>query len=206
MRFLMDLIGSLQKSGMISVARMCVTCRFLRPDAQRGEDSSHYCALLDVPLAGSELRTDCPEHELAASSVLGTLMTALRWPSSSLGLDLARVTHRCSWLVRRRHRRRPPARADPPLRSSPLRRQFPQWTTARHHGHPDAPKPSGARPNARLLYDFEVEYRRQGWGDPAYVHDEERELFRFRDGRFAFSREHADWALLRKRGWLRGRE
>jgi DNA-binding MarR family transcriptional regulator len=67
MRFLMNLIGSLQKSGMISVARMCVTCRFFRPDARPGEDSSHHCALLDVPLAGSELRTDCPEHELAAS-------------------------------------------------------------------------------------------------------------------------------------------
>ena len=67
MRFLMNLIGSLQKSGTISVARMYVTCRFFRPDAHPGEDSSHHCALLDVPLAGSELRTDCPEHELAAS-------------------------------------------------------------------------------------------------------------------------------------------
>ena len=67
MRFLIDLIGSLQKSSMISVARMCVTCRFFRPDAHPGEDSSHHCGLLDVPLAGSELRTDCPEHELAAS-------------------------------------------------------------------------------------------------------------------------------------------
>jgi hypothetical protein len=45
----------------------------------------------------------------------------------------------------------------------------------------------------------------QGWGaDPALVRDEERDLFRFTDGRFAFSREHADWALLRKRGRLRG--
>jgi hypothetical protein len=60
--------------------------------------------------------------------------------------------------------------------------------------------------NARLLYDFEVECRRQGWGDPAFVHDEERGLFRFHDGRFAFSREHADWALLRKRGRLKGWE
>jgi DNA-binding MarR family transcriptional regulator len=67
MRFLMDLIGSLQKSGMISVARMCITCRFFRPDAHPSEDSSHHCALLDVPLAASELRIDCPEHELAAS-------------------------------------------------------------------------------------------------------------------------------------------
>jgi hypothetical protein len=57
--------------------------------------------------------------------------------------------------------------------------------------------------DARLLYDLELEYRKVDWGDPAYVHDEERELFRFHDGRFAFSREHADWALLRKRGRLK---
>ena len=34
--------------------------------------------------------------------------------------------------------------------------------------------------------------------------DEEKDLFRFRDGRFAFSREHADWVFLRKWGRLRG--
>jgi hypothetical protein len=37
--------------------------------------------------------------------------------------------------------------------------------------------------NARLLYYFEVECREQGWGDPAFVYDEEKDLFRFRDGR-----------------------
>jgi len=58
--------------------------------------------------------------------------------------------------------------------------------------------------DARLLYELEVEYGKVGWGDAAYVHDEERGLLRFRDGRFAFSREHADWALLRKRGRLKG--
>src|ERR671911_1858362 len=57
---------------------------------------------------------------------------------------------------------------------------------------------------ARTYYDFEVECREQGWGDPAFFYDEEKELFRFTDGRFAFSREHADWALLRKRGRARG--
>ena len=62
------------------------------------------------------------------------------------------------------------------------------------------------RREAELLYDMEIEFRKVGWGDPAFVHDEERELFRFRDGRFAFSREHADWALLRKRGRLKGWE
>ena len=72
-----------------------------------------------------------------------------------------------------------------------------------------APKRSEAeqrKVDARLLYDLEVEYRKIGWGDPAYVHDEERKLFRIHDGRFAFSREHADWELLRKRGRLRGYE
>jgi hypothetical protein len=58
-----------------------------------------------------------------------------------------------------------------------------------------------------LLHDFELEARRQGFlADPAYVYDEEHDLFAFRDGRFAFSREHADWTLLKKRGRLKGFE
>ena len=64
MRFLMRLIGSLQRSGVITVARMCVTCRFFQPDIHQDADSPHHCGLLDVPLAGSDLRIDCPEHEL----------------------------------------------------------------------------------------------------------------------------------------------
>lgn len=68
MAFLMRLITSLQSSGAISVARMCVTCRFFRRDVHPGDDSPHHCGLLDVPLAGSDLRLDCPEHELAGKS------------------------------------------------------------------------------------------------------------------------------------------
>jgi hypothetical protein len=41
------------------------------------------------------------------------------------------------------------------------------------------------RMSARLPYDFEVECREQGWGDPAFVYDEERDLFRWIDGRFS---------------------
>jgi hypothetical protein len=32
-----------------------------------------------------------------------------------------------------------------------------------------------------------------GWGDPALIYGEDRDLFRFTDGRFALSRELADW-------------
>ncbi len=65
MRFLMNLIASLQRAGIITVARMCVTCRFFRRDEHSNSDSPHHCALLDAPLVGSDLRIDCPEHELA---------------------------------------------------------------------------------------------------------------------------------------------
>ena len=54
-----------------------------------------------------------------------------------------------------------------------------------------------AAPSSSTL---EMESRKVGWGDPALVYDEQRDLFRFTDGRFAFSRDHADWALLRLAG------
>jgi DNA-binding MarR family transcriptional regulator len=66
MHFLIGLIGSLQTSGLITVARMCVTCRFFRQDIHPGEPLPHHCALLDVPLGRADLRVDCPEHEPAA--------------------------------------------------------------------------------------------------------------------------------------------
>ena len=65
MRFLVGLIGSLQRSGLITVARMCVTCRFFLQDIHPEEPAPHHCGLLGVPLSGADLRVDCPEHEPA---------------------------------------------------------------------------------------------------------------------------------------------
>ena len=66
MRLLMRLISALQGAGVITVARMCVSCRFFKPEAHQRSGSPHRCALLDMPLSGADLRTDCPEHEPAA--------------------------------------------------------------------------------------------------------------------------------------------
>ncbi|HWP48427.1 MAG TPA: MarR family transcriptional regulator [Candidatus Limnocylindrales bacterium] len=63
LKFLMQLIASLQRAGIITISRMCITCRFFQPDAHPGTDSPHHCRLIDKPLANSELRIDCPEHE-----------------------------------------------------------------------------------------------------------------------------------------------
>jgi DNA-binding MarR family transcriptional regulator len=65
MRFLIELIGSLQRSGLITVARMCLTCSFFRQDIHPGEPAPHHCGLLNVPLGDADLRVDCPEHEPA---------------------------------------------------------------------------------------------------------------------------------------------
>ena len=65
LQMLLDVIGALQRQGVISVARMCTTCRFFDRDRNPGATHPHRCLLLEVPLAAGELRVDCAEHELA---------------------------------------------------------------------------------------------------------------------------------------------
>lgn len=57
-----ELVASLQRSGVITVARMCMTCRHFRRESHPGQHRPHHCALLDAPLAPETLRLDCPEH------------------------------------------------------------------------------------------------------------------------------------------------
>lgn len=58
---LLKLIYDLNTSGIIIIQRMCFTCSFYSVDEGR-----HYCNLLKTPLAESEIRLDCPEHQLSA--------------------------------------------------------------------------------------------------------------------------------------------
>lgn len=60
------LIARLHAAGVITVARMCVTCRFFRKDQHDDSSTPHHCNLLDMPLKRRDLRLDCPEHELPA--------------------------------------------------------------------------------------------------------------------------------------------
>jgi hypothetical protein len=62
LKFLMQLIESLQKVGLVTIARMCLTCRYFQRDIYPGADSPHHCGLLNIPLSNTELRFDCPEH------------------------------------------------------------------------------------------------------------------------------------------------
>ena len=55
------------------------------------------------------------------------------------------------------------------------------------------------RRRAKALYETEMAFRDERFAD--FVYDDERNLFRFEDGRFAFSRTQADIALLEERGY-----
>ncbi|MEQ9310157.1 MAG: MarR family winged helix-turn-helix transcriptional regulator [Balneolaceae bacterium] len=55
---LLKLIHDLNKSGIITIQRMCYTCSYYKV-----ENEIHYCNLLKTKLAESEIRVDCPEHE-----------------------------------------------------------------------------------------------------------------------------------------------
>lgn len=56
---LLGIIRHLNKTGVISIQRMCFTCSHYRPN-HHGE--KHFCQLLNQKLANTELRVDCPEH------------------------------------------------------------------------------------------------------------------------------------------------
>lgn len=51
------LIYELHRRELITVQRMCKTCRHYHYDGQ-----IHYCGLLKIPLEADLLRLDCPEH------------------------------------------------------------------------------------------------------------------------------------------------
>jgi hypothetical protein len=55
------------------------------------------------------------------------------------------------------------------------------------------------RLHAKSLYETEMLFCEEGLSD--FVYDEENDLFRFQDGRFAFSRTHADLKLLEERSY-----
>jgi DNA-binding MarR family transcriptional regulator len=65
LRSLVKLIRALQHNGDIPVQRMCVSCRFFRPNVYRDPLNPHHCAFVDAPFGDRNLRLDCAEHEPA---------------------------------------------------------------------------------------------------------------------------------------------
>lgn len=58
---LIKVIGHLNKTGVISVLRMCTTCSYYQPS---DDADTVFCALLNEELQQSDLRVDCREHRM----------------------------------------------------------------------------------------------------------------------------------------------
>ena len=56
----LDLIYRLNQHGIISTQRMCYNCMYYDGDRK----ISHYCNLVQAPLAFDDLRWECPEHKV----------------------------------------------------------------------------------------------------------------------------------------------
>jgi DNA-binding MarR family transcriptional regulator len=64
-RTMLRVVRELQANGKIPVARMCITCRYCRPQAHKNADRPHHCALVDAAFGDRTLRSECPDHEAA---------------------------------------------------------------------------------------------------------------------------------------------
>jgi DNA-binding MarR family transcriptional regulator len=58
---LLSIIRHLNHTGIITIQRMCLTCKYYE-FSDKGQQ--HFCKLLNLKLSSSELRVDCPEHLL----------------------------------------------------------------------------------------------------------------------------------------------
>lgn len=54
---LLNVIEKLNQEGIITIQRMCFSCRFYQ-----NTEGGHYCRFLEKPLKNSELRVDCVEY------------------------------------------------------------------------------------------------------------------------------------------------
>ncbi|GIV33939.1 MAG: hypothetical protein KatS3mg031_1474 [Chitinophagales bacterium] len=59
---LLQIIRHLNEAGVITVQRMCFTCRYYT----QPQPNKHFCQLLNTALKDEQLRIDCPEHQSAA--------------------------------------------------------------------------------------------------------------------------------------------
>lgn len=56
---LMEIIRHLNKTGIITIQRMCLTCSYFQTS---DNGRKYFCRLLNQQLQSIELRVDCPEH------------------------------------------------------------------------------------------------------------------------------------------------
>lgn len=91
---LIKMIATLERAGRIPLSRMCVTCVHFRPYAEPEADRPHYCALLEAPLHGRDLRVDCPDQESLAAEEASAVWARFLTPPPDQPIGTRRVRAR----------------------------------------------------------------------------------------------------------------
>ncbi|HEY8006258.1 MAG TPA: MarR family winged helix-turn-helix transcriptional regulator [Methylocella sp.] len=65
LRMLIKLSRNLQLQGAVPSQRLCITCKYFRPNAHQDAGAPHHCDFVDAPFGDRALRLDCAEHAAA---------------------------------------------------------------------------------------------------------------------------------------------
>ena len=65
LRLVGTIIRGLQERGAIPIQRMCVGCRYFRPNVHDDPGAPHHCDYVDAPFGDLDLRLDCRDFESA---------------------------------------------------------------------------------------------------------------------------------------------
>jgi DNA-binding MarR family transcriptional regulator len=76
---LLKMIRKLQEQQQISVAHMCVNCRFFQPNLHPDSAQPHHCRFVDAPIGNQDLQIDCPDHLPAELSTAQHNWQSLAW-------------------------------------------------------------------------------------------------------------------------------
>lgn len=61
LRGLVGMVRTMQERGLVPTARMCVECRYFRPNEYAGQPKPHHCLFIGAPIGDADLRLDCAE-------------------------------------------------------------------------------------------------------------------------------------------------
>jgi DNA-binding MarR family transcriptional regulator len=80
LKTLIKLIRSLQLRQAIPPQRICVTCKYFRPNVHPEAAEPHHCAFVDAPFGNRALRLDCAEHGQAGAPEMARNWNAFMTP------------------------------------------------------------------------------------------------------------------------------
>ncbi|RTL79602.1 MAG: MarR family transcriptional regulator [Hyphomicrobiales bacterium] len=89
-------IRALQIAGALSPQRMCVTCRYFRPNVHNESKTPHHCDYVGAAFGAQSLRLDCIDHEALSPSDEAVLWRSFTttFPELNTGYDAMDIASR----------------------------------------------------------------------------------------------------------------